>query len=88
MFDLEIVHVLVMHINNIIPVIVERSARIAAHRKMCDMVSISYEKKKVHRAYRRRVSIELHKITIGLVDSYEYDDSPAPYQKLTSRDIL
>lgn len=87
MFSLEIVHVLVMHINNFVPVIVERSARRAAHRGCGDRVSISKDKKKAHRSYRHRINIEMHKLALGFIDLYEYDDSALYACRLTSWNV-
>ena len=76
-----------MHTNNFVPVIVERSARRAAHRGCWDKISISDDKKRAHRSYRHRMNIEMHKITLGFIDPYEYNDS-APYAcRLTSWDV-
>lgn len=73
--------------NNFVPVIVQRGARIAAHKHCWDKVNISQWKKVVHRAYRHHMNIEMHKITQGFVDPYEYDDS-APYAcRLTAWDV-
>lgn len=77
-----------MHLNNYIPVLVERSARIAAHKYMLNGVNLSKDKKIVQRTYRRKMNIEMYLIINGFKDVYEFDDSPSHYScKLTDRDV-
>lgn len=76
-----------MHTNNYVPVIVQRSARTAAHLHCQDKVTLSKLKKIVHRSYRHRMNVEMHRITQGFIDPYEYNDSTAYSCRLTAWDV-
>jgi len=76
-----------MHRNNYVPTIVEKAARRATRIVCSGTRAMKYYKTHAHRAYRRRMSMHLHDITLGSVDPEEYDDT-APYScRCTAWDI-
>jgi len=76
-----------MHRNNYIPTIVERSAR-RATRIVCNgPARLTSFKAMVHRAYRRKMKMQMHEIICGNLDSEEYDDTATGNCRCTAWDI-
>jgi hypothetical protein len=76
-----------MHRNNYVPTIIEKSARRATRMVCSGTRTMTYFKKAAHRAYRRRMSMHLHDITMGNIDAEEYDDSAPSSCRCTAWDI-
>jgi hypothetical protein len=62
--------------NNYVPTIVERGARRATRYVGGGENTMRYLKKYNNRAYRRMMKQHLYKISIGLINSEEYNDEP------------
>ena len=76
-----------MHTTNQTPPIVYRSARWAAHHILGDRTHLSSAKACAHRAYRRKMKTQLHRICKGEMDPEEFDSRTSPSSRLTGWDV-